>query len=80
MEYLITAVNTYRVHTVADVEDLHEKLKNDPHFELVAFSYTTKFIKQKGEVVDEYQVVKAKLVIADEKYPYACFAVTYDEV
>lgn len=80
MEYLITAVNTYRVHTVSDVEDLHEKLKKDPHFELVAFSYTTKFIKQKGEVVDEYQVVKAKMVFADEKYPDACFAVTYDEV
>lgn len=80
MEYLIAAVNTYRVHTVSDVEDLHEKLKNDPHFELVAFSYTTKFIKQKGEVVDEYQVVKAKLVFTDEKYPEACFSVTYDEV
>ena len=80
MDYLIAAVNTYRVHTVADVEDLHETLKNDPHFELVAFSYTTKFIRQKGEIVDEYQVVKAKLVFADEKFPEARFTVTYDEV
>ena len=80
MEYLINAVNVYRVHTVADVEALHERLKNDPKFELVAFSYTTKFIKQKGEVVDEYQVVKAKLIFADEKYPATCFEVDYNEV
>ena len=80
MDYLIAAVNTYRVHTVADVELLHQTLKEDSNFELVAFSYTTKFIKQKGEVVDEYQVVKAKLVFTDEKFPEARFAVTYDEV
>lgn len=80
MDYLISAVNTYRVHTVADVEALHQVLKEDPHFELVAFSYTTKFIKQKGEVVDEYQVVKAKMTFTDEKFPEARFVVTYDEV
>jgi len=80
MEYLISAVNTYRVHTVGDVEELHERLKNDPNFELVAFSYTTKFIKQKGEVVDEYQVVKAKMTFTDEKFPEARFEVAYNEV
>jgi len=80
MRYLINATNTYRVHTVNDVEDLHEELKRDPHFELVAFSYTTKFIKQKGEVVDEYQVVKAKLIFTDEKFPETAYEVTYNEI
>ena len=80
MEYLISVVNTYRVHTVNDVEELHERLKNDPNFELIAFSYTTKFIKQKGEVVDEYQVVKAKMNFTDEKFPEARFEVNYNEV
>lgn len=54
VKYLISAVNTVRVHTVADVETLHEELKHNPNFELVQFSYTTKDIKVKREVVDQY--------------------------
>ena len=54
MTYLINVVNTYRVPTVEDAEELHENLKRDPHFELMAFSRTTKQIKAKGEVVEEY--------------------------
>ena len=80
MEYLINVVNTYRVHTVEDVEELHERLKRDPKFELIAFSYTTKDIKQKGEVIDQYQIVKAKMKFTDEKFPEARFEVEYNEV
>ena len=42
MKYLINSVDTYRVDTVAEVEQLHEVLKNDTTFELVSFSYKTK--------------------------------------
>lgn len=80
MIHLIACTNTYRVHTVEEVEELHEILKNDAKFELRAFSYTTKYIKQKGEIVDEYQVVKAKIVFTDEKYPEVRFEVEYNEV
>ncbi len=80
MTYLINVVNTYRVPTVEDAEELHETLKRDPHFELMAFSRTTKQIKAKGEVVEEYQVCKAKLVFTDEKSPEACFEVEYNEI
>ena len=80
MKYLINVTNTYSVHTVSDVESLHEELKNNRLFELVAFSYTTKYMKEKGQIIDEYQVVKAKLVFADEKNPEARFEVSYDEV
>jgi hypothetical protein len=80
MTHLIACTNTYRVHTVNEVEELHEQLKNSTLFELRAFSYTTKYIKQKGEIVDEYQVVKAKLAFADEKYPETRFEVEYHEV
>ena len=52
IKYLLSTVNTYRVHTVNDVELLHEELKKDNKFELTSFSYTTKDIKVKGEVVD----------------------------
>ena len=80
IKYLINAVNTVRVHTVSDVEALHEELKRDPNFELVAFSYTTKDVKVKREVVDQYQVVKYKLLFTDEKEPERQFEVEYSEV
>ena len=80
IKYLLSATNTYRVHTVAEVEALHEELKNNPDFELVQFSYTTKDVKVKREIVDQYQVVKAKLVFTNEKEPEVMYEVEYNEV
>ena len=80
IKYLISAVNTVRVHTVSDVEALHEELKNNPKFELVQFSYTTKDIKVKREVVGQYQLVKYKIIFTDEKEPEVQFEVEYNEV
>lgn len=80
IKYLISAVNTVRVHTVADVEALHEELKHNSNFELVQFSYTTKDIKVKREVVDQYQLVKYKITFTDEKEPEAQFEVEYNEI
>lgn len=77
VKYLINDVTTYRVETVKDVEKLHEELLADPSFELTAFSYTTKYVKVKGEVVDEYQVVKAKKVFNNEKEPESMIDVKY---
>lgn len=79
-KYLISAVNTVRVHTVSDVEALHEELKNNPKFELVQFSYTTKDVKVKREVVGQYQLVKYKIIFTDEKEPEVQFEVEYNEV
>ena len=78
--YLLKSVNTYRIHTVAEVEKFHEELKHNSAFELTAFSYTTKDVKIKGEVVDQYQVVKVQLVFASEKNPETQFEVEYNEV
>lgn len=69
VKYLLSDVTTYRVATVEDVERLHEELLEDNSFDLTAFSYTTKYIKVKGEIVEEYQVVKAKKVFNEEKEP-----------
>ena len=80
MEYLLSTVVTYRVHTVEDAEALHERLKKDGRFELVAFSRTTKYIKVKKEVVDTYEVCKAKLVFTDEKDPEATYELDFTEV
>lgn len=78
MKYLLKAVDTYRVATVDDVETLHQELLDDPCFDLVAFSYKTKYIKQKGDIIDEYQVVSATKVFTDEKEPDRVVSVSYE--
>lgn len=78
MKYLLKAVDTYRVPTIADVEALHEQLLDDPTFDLTAFSYKTKQIKAKGEVIEEYQVVTATKIFTNEKDPEDVFTVTYE--
>ena len=73
MRYLIKVVETYVVGTVADVEKLHEEFLEDRHYQLTGYSYKTKEIKQKGEVVAEYQVVTATKIFNQEKEPdYDC--------
>lgn len=69
MRYLLNVVNTYRVPTVDDALALREELQEMPGCELINFQYTTKYIKSKGEILDEYQVVKAKLQFNEEKEP-----------
>ncbi len=78
MRYLLKAVDTYRVPSVADVEALHDELLADPSFDLVAFSYKTKYIKAKGEIVEEYQVVSATKMFTDEKDPERVVNVVYE--
>ena len=73
MKYLISNTVKYRVPSVTDVEELHAELKSNPKFSLEDFSYKTKYIKEKGEVVDIYQLVTAKMVFNDEKEPEDCF-------
>ena len=78
MKYLISTTDVYRVTTVAEVEQLHEELINDTHFTLNAFSYKTKQIKQKGEIIDEYQLVTAKKLFNDEKEPGTNIDIKYE--
>ena len=80
-EYLINVVNTYRVPTVEDALKLREKLEEISNGELVSFTYTTKYIKAKGEIIEEYQVVKAKISFNEEKDPEQYINISYgDEV
>ena len=78
MKYLLSSTDVYRVPTVADVEKLHEELSKDTNFTLTSFSYKTKYIKIKGEIVEEYQVVSAKKVFNEEKDPTNSINVRYD--
>ena len=69
MNYITQVVETLRVPNVQEVEKLHTKLKEDRKFELKKFEYSHKEVKQKGEVIDEYELVKATMVFNDEKNP-----------
>lgn len=68
MTHLIKVTNVYRVPTIQDALNLREELENGAG-ELTNFAYATKYIKQKGEIIEEYQQVKATLVFNDEKEP-----------
>lgn len=80
MKYLLKTVLTYRVGTVDEVEALHNELLENPVFDLTAFSYKTKQIKAKGEVIEEYQVVSATVVFTEEKNPERIVTVNFEEM
>ena len=77
-EYLISNTLVFRVPTVEDALRLREKLQDTNYGELVNFSYTTKYVKVKGEIIEEYQVVKAKIEFNAEKDPDMYISVNYE--
>ncbi len=78
MNYLLNAVNTYRVPTEEAALDLRDQLNNLPYGELTSFSYNIKEVKQKGEVIDTYYVVKTKIVFTTEKEPESLIHPSYE--
>lgn len=66
MTHLIKVTNVYRVPTVQDALDLRKELEHGAG-ELTNFAYATKYIKQKGEIIEEYQQVKATIIFNNEK-------------
>jgi hypothetical protein len=69
MNYVTQVVEVIRVPNVNEVEKLHAKLKDDKRFELKKFEYQHKDVKSKGEIIDEYELVKATLTFNNEKDP-----------
>ena len=67
MNYLTSVVETIRVPNVEEVEKLHAEMKKK--FDLKKFEYTHKEVKSKGEVIDEYELVKATIIFNNEKEP-----------
>lgn len=79
MKYLVKTTETYRVNTVAEVEQLHQALREEKHSTLSAFNYKTKYIKEKGEIIEEYQLVVATRIFNDEKEPINDIQISYGE-
>ena len=78
--YVLNSKITYRVGTIEEVVALHEELLNDNRFQLTEFSYKTKEIKVKKEVIGEYQIVQAKVVFNEEKHPETKIDIDYKVV
>jgi hypothetical protein len=78
MYYTLKTTTTYRVPTVEDALALRKHLEKTCYGELTAFKYTTKYIKAKGEIIEEYQVVSATKVFTDEKSPERVVNVIYE--
>lgn len=77
MNYVTQVVQSIRVPNVSEVEKLHTQLKNDRRFELKKFEYQHKEIKQKGEIVDSYELIKATLAFNNEKEPTSCVTIDF---
>ena len=77
MKHLIKVTNTYRVPTVDAALELRDDLSSLEYGELTSFSYSTKVIKVKGEVAEEYQLVKATIQFNNEKEPDSSVDATY---
>ena len=69
MNYITQIVQSIRVPNVNEVEKLHKQLKDDGRFEFKKFEYQHKEVKQKGEIIDEYELVKATMNFNNEKEP-----------
>lgn len=68
-KYLLSTTLNYRVETVEDALALRDELQESEYGELTSFSYTTKYEKSKGEIIGEYQIVKAKIEFNSAKEP-----------
>lgn len=79
MYYNLKTTNVYRVPTVEDALRLRKWLEREYVGELTSFSYKTKQIKVKGEVVEEYQLVTATITIDNEKDPEGVACINVEE-
>lgn len=77
--YTLKTTNVYRVPTVEDALRLRKHLERNCIGELTSFSYKTKYIKSKGDIVEEYQVVTATITIDSEKEPEGVMPVILED-
>lgn len=71
-KFLLKTTEEYWLSDLVTVESFHKELQQDAFdqgYQLTAFSYTEKPIKEGKEVVDSYFIVKATKVFDDAKEP-----------
>lgn len=69
-KYLVSVVETYRVDSEEEAVRLIEESKQSNKYVLAKYSNEHKEVKQKGEIVDEFQKVSLTKIVNDIKDPY----------
>lgn len=75
MKYLLNVVETYRVDTVDEALEMRDEMSVNGVYELQSFQYTTKYDKKHDE---EYQIVKVKKMVNEEKNPTRGVSIKYE--
>lgn len=77
-KYLCTVVETYRVDSEAESDQLIEEARDSDIFTLTKTSSQKKEVKAKGEVIDEYYLVSLTKVIQNPKEPEISVNLVYE--
>lgn len=70
--FVIKNTAEYRIDTIDEVVKFRDELQTQAAqdgYSLSAFGYSEKLIKEKGEVIDSYYIVKATFSINDSREP-----------
>lgn len=72
IKYLIKTTEEYWLSTRDDVENFHRAIQEDGEkqgYQVAAFGYTEKPIKEGKEIIDNYYIVKVTKLFDDAKEP-----------
>lgn len=78
MKYLIQTVETYRVDSESEAEQLIQEAKKDTKFDLLKSSTEKKDVKTKGEIIDTYYKVQLNKGFNEIKEPETDVRINYE--
>lgn len=78
MKYLIQTVETYRVDSESEAEQLIQEAKKDTKFDLLKSSTEKKDVKAKGEIIDTYYRVQLNKGFNEIKEPETDVRIIYE--
>lgn len=78
MKYLIQTVETYRVDSESEAEQLIQEAKKDTKFDLLKSSTEKKDVKAKGEIIDTYYKVQLNKGFNEIKEPETNVRIIYE--
>ncbi len=78
MKYLIQTVETYRVDSESEAEQLIQEAKKDTKFDLLKSSTEKKDVKAKGEIIDTYYKVQLNKGFNEIKEPETDVRINYE--
>lgn len=77
MKYLIQTVETYRVDSEGEADQLIQEAKKDSRFDLLKSSTEKKDVKSKGEIIDTYYKVQLHKAFNEIKEPETDVTIDY---